>query len=358
MTADTVGGVWQYALELAGALRPLGYQVELAVLGPAPSEAQAAAAARAGAAVIDTGLPLDWLAENADDVARAAAAVARLAHERGADVVQLNQPALAAADFAAPVLAVVHSCMAGWWDAVETGPVPPSFEWQVALTASGLARADAVACPSGASADAVQRLYGLRDRPAVIHNGRAPFALDVSDGAGAPIAFTAGRLWDRGKDVATLDAVAARLTIPFRAAGALAGPDGSQVTVTHLEAMGVLDEAGLARQLDGRPIFVSAARYEPFGLAVLEAALAGCALVLSDIPTFRELWDGAASFVAPGDVDGYVAAIAALGDDPARRAAAGASAAARAARFTPAAMAQATAAVHERLLHGQGRAAA
>ena len=40
--------------------------------------------------------------------------------------------------------------------------------------------------------------------------------------------------------------------------------------------------------------------YEPFGLAVLEAAQAGCALVLSDIPTFRELWDGAAMFVPPG----------------------------------------------------------
>ena len=49
--------------------------------------------------------------------------------------------------------------------------------------------------------------------------------------------------------------------------------------------------------LPTRPIFVSVSRYEPFGLAVLEAAHAGCALVLSDIPTFRELWQGAASFV-------------------------------------------------------------
>ena len=46
-------------------------------------------------------------------------------------------------------------------------------------------------------------------------------------------------------------------------------------------------------------VFVSPALYEPFGLAVLEAAQAGCALVLSDIPTFRELWDGVALFVAP-----------------------------------------------------------
>ncbi len=30
------------------------------------------------------------------------------------------------------------------------------------------------------------------------------------------------------------------------------------------------------------------ARYEPFGLSVLEAALSGCALVLGDIPSLRE----------------------------------------------------------------------
>ena len=33
------------------------------------------------------------------------------------------------------------------------------------------------------------------------------------------------------------------------------------------------------------------ARYEPFGLSILEAALSGCALVLGDLPSLRELWD-------------------------------------------------------------------
>lgn len=33
------------------------------------------------------------------------------------------------------------------------------------------------------------------------------------------------------------------------------------------------------------------------GLSVLEAAQAGCALVLGDIDSLRELWDGAATFV-------------------------------------------------------------
>ena len=98
-----------------------------------------------------------------------------------------------------------------------------------------------------------------------------------------------------------------------------------------------------------RPVFVSAALYEPFGLAVLEAAAAGCALVLSDIPTFRELWDGAALFVAP-DEAAIADAIAALVADPARRAALGEAARARAARYTPDATAAAMAALHARLL--------
>jgi glycosyltransferase involved in cell wall biosynthesis len=48
-------------------------------------------------------------------------------------------------------------------------------------------------------------------------------------------------------------------------------------------------------------VFAAPARYEPFGLAILEAARAGCSRVLGDIPSLRELWDGAARFVDPGD---------------------------------------------------------
>ena len=44
----------------------------------------------------------------------------------------------------------------------------------------------------------------------------------------------------------------------------------------------------------------------------MEAALSGCALVLSDIATFRELWDDAAEFVDPDDVDGWRAALSQL----------------------------------------------
>ncbi|WP_375271407.1 glycosyltransferase family 4 protein [Sphingomonas sp.] len=355
MTADAVGGVWQYALELAAALSPLGVDAHLALIGPALSPAQRERAAALGVTYTEMGLPLDWLAQDAADVRRTAAAVARAAALHGADVVQLNQPAFALADYAMPVVAVAHSCVASWWDAVEQGPLPADLAWQAALTGDGLARADVAVCPSAALADTIQRVYALPRRPRVVHNGRTAIP---STGALADYAFTAGRLWDRGKDVATLDRAAARARSSVRAAGPLAGPHGEQVTFAQLDTLGALSDESVADHLSARPIFASAARYEPFGLAVLEAASAGCALVLSDIPTFRELWDGAARFVAPGDDAAFALAIDALAADPVGRSEAGERARARAARYTPAANARGMADVYAQACAPQRRAAA
>lgn len=97
--------------------------------------------------------------------------------------------------------------------------------------------------------------------------------------------------------------------------------------------------------------------FEPFGLAVLEAAQAGCPLVLSDIPTFRELWDGAATFVAPGDVGGFADAVAGLLADPARHAALGQAARQHATRYTPAATAARMAEIYRDALSRRTQAA-
>jgi UDP-glucuronate decarboxylase len=121
--------------------------------------------------------------------------------------------------------------------------------------------------------------------------------------------FTAGRLWDEGENLGMLDVAAGRLGVPMRAAGPLAGPDGGQVLFDNIHCLGTLGEEDLCRWLSARPVFVCAALYEPFGLSVLEAASAGCALILSDIPTFRELWDEVAIFVDPRDDDGFARAI-------------------------------------------------
>jgi glycosyltransferase involved in cell wall biosynthesis len=358
MTADAVGGVWSYALDLARGLASHGTRVTLAVLGPAPDAAQRAAAeAIPNVALEVTGLPLDWLASTPAEVLAAGRAVAAIAERIGADLVQLNSPALAAAPFPVPVVGVCHSCVATWWRAVRGGDLPEDFRWRTAILAEGYAAADALVAPSRAFARATQAAYGLAAQ--VVHNGRRDGPRTPRMGA---FAFTAGRLWDEGKDLATLDRAAARLDIPVLAAGPTAGPNGTAVALPRLKRLGTLDEAAMRSWLARGPVFVSAARYEPFGLAVLEAAQAGCALVLSDIPTFRELWKGAALFVAPGDDDGFATAIRTLVADREQRARLRVAAGERARRYSLEAMASGMHAIHaglhRRLGQGGGREAA
>jgi glycosyltransferase involved in cell wall biosynthesis len=351
LATDAVGGVWQYSLDLARALPAFGYEAVLAVLGPVPSPAQRAEAG--GLRLIETGLPLDWLAENRLEMRRAGQALAARARLAGADIVQVGSAALLPeADFAMPAIAVQHSCVASWWRAVRATPLPRDFRWRTELVRAGLEAADAVVTPSAAFAQTVRQVYRLADPPHVVHNGRAP--LGLRETARHDCVFTAGRLWDEGKDLATLDAAAALVPVPIHAAGPLAGPNGSRAALSTIHPLGELGAAEIGRWLSARPVFASSAVYEPFGLAVLEAAAAGCPLVLSDIPSFRELWGGAALFVPPRDGPAFAAAIGELVGDDLRRDQLGRAAKERAARYTPHAMARAMAALYDRLLpHGR-----
>ena len=355
ITADAVGGVWSYALDLARGLATHGVGSILALTGPAPSADQRrAAAAVPTLTLVETGLPLDWLVDTRGEVALAGTAIARLAAQYGVDLVHLNTPALTAESgtFAnIPVVAAAHSCVASWWEAAATGPLPASFRWRTELHAAGLRAAARTIAPTAAFAAATHRLYGVR--PAVVHNGREALPARPHSANHAPMhdaAITVGRLWDKGKNVRVLDRAAAHLPVPFFAAGSLKGPNGDSIEPAHLHPLGHLSDAQLGERLAARPVFVSSALYEPFGLAVLEAAAASCALVLSDIPTFRELWDGCATFVEPHDERGYAAAVEALIGDHSLRLARGEAARVRARRFTPQATAAETLAIYRTLL--------
>lgn len=356
MTADAVGGVWQYATTLAAGLPRHDIEVVLAVLGPEPNAEQAAAVeALGGVTLLQTGLPLDWLSE-AEAVRAAGAAVAAMARESGADIVHLNSPALAASGaFSQPVVAVAHGCLATWWDAARGASLDPAFRWHADAMARGLRAADLTIAPSASFAETLRRHYALPSPPAVVHNGRS-FATPPPSGEPERAALTVGRLWDEVKNTPLLDQVAAQLSVPFLAAGATVGPHGESASIHHLHSVGHVAEAELATRLARRPVSVSAARFEPFGLAVLEAASAGCALVLSDIATFRELWDGAATFVPADDAAGFADAIERLLDMPEERAQLGEAARQRSLGYSAERMVT-TMAAHYRMQMGRKAAA-
>lgn len=343
MTADSVGGVWPYALDLAAALaRRHDVETTLAVLGPLPDEDQRWSAGLVpGLQLVETALPLDWLAGRPEEIEAAGRRIAALAVETGAGIVQLNSPALAAeAEFPVPTVAVHHSCVATWWAGVRAGPLPDDFAWRAGLVRRGLHAADAVVAPSRAFARATRAVHRLPALPAAVWNGRAaPPEPEAMAAEPAEFVFGAGRLWDEGKNVEALDGAAARLGVRLLLAGPLTGPNGARVTPSHGLCLGTLTGEAMRDCLARRPVFASTALFEPFGLAVLEAAQAGCALVLSDIPTFRELWADAAIFVPPRDEAAIAAALGQVLRDRGLRDHLGETARRRAARYTIAAMA-------------------
>src|SRR5438270_9946477 len=113
MSADAVGGVWSYALTLCAALPECRFV--LALMGPAASPAQRAAAARLGNVVLEE-MPyrLEWMEGAAADLAASRRWLAALARRHGADLIHVNGYAQARITADRPVLVVAHSDVLSW----------------------------------------------------------------------------------------------------------------------------------------------------------------------------------------------------------------------------------------------------
>ena len=293
MSTDAVGGVWTYADELRTALGDAGVEVVLATLGPAPPPHEDAHYLRCR---------LEWQEDPWRDVRMSGEWLRELAEDERADVVHLNGYAHAAAPWPVPVVSVAHSCVLSWHEAVRGTPAGESWERYRREVAAGLNGADMVVAPTSAMRAHLRRHYALRGRCRVIPNGVSPHPPQRA--SRRRVVLGAGRLWDEAKGLDTLDGAAALIDWPVVVAG-----DRGGVAARHATLLGPLDRDELRKRMGRAAIFAHPARYEPFGLAVLEAANAGCALVLGDIPSLREQWDRAAVFVAPGDEQALATAL-------------------------------------------------
>lgn len=341
MTADTVGGVWTYALELCQALAVDGVRVELATLGAPLSPAQwVEARAVPGLTLHESSYQLEWMDEPWEDVRASGEWLLGLEARLAPDIIHLNGYCHGALPWRAPVLMVAHSCVLSWWEAVKGEPAPGRYTRYQQEVERGLRAAARVVAPSEAMLAAAGRHYGPFRSTSVIANARR--AESFLPGPKEPFVLAAGRLWDEAKNLAALDAVAPRLPFPVRVAGETQHPGGGSDARAHqVQPLGRLTPEELAGWMARAAIYALPARYEPFGLSVLEAALAGCALVLGDIPSLREVWGDAARFVHPDDGDGLARTLTELMANPTGRERLAARARARALTFTPRRMAEA-----------------
>lgn len=292
MTADTVGGVWTYAVELAHALAPDGVEVHLATMGRRMSEAQRAEAG-VFTAVHESDHALEWQDDPWADVDAAIGWLLDLERDVAPDLVHLNGYVHAAAPWQAPTVVVAHSDVVSWTRAVHGCTPGPEWDTYRRRVREGLAAAGALVAPTRAAADDLLAAYGVVRDVTVVPNCRRPEL--VAPASKLPFVLAAGRVWDEAKGVAALVRVAGDL--PGRVVVAGEG----DAALPGVEALGPLPFPHLAELMSRAAVFVAPARYEPFGLAALEAGLAGCALVLGDLPSLREVWGDAATYVRDDD---------------------------------------------------------
>lgn len=325
ITTDTIGGVWTYTQELATGLLRRGIKVTLVSFGEIPSPEQTEW--MDGLANLDfraTGFPLEWMQEGQRDIAASQEYLKAVIAEVGPDLLHFNQYCYAALAPELPRIVVAHSDVISWWRAVHNADPPTTqwLKWYREQIQTSIATADALIAPSRWMLESLRKIYGDPNNGTVIHNGRTParFNPDIPKES---LALSVGRIWDSGKQTTLLCRQDLPLDVVIAGCGDHPEPAlRNAVTVSPIPRMRLLGKQGETqlRQLLGRAsIYAATSRYEPFGLAPVEAALSRCALLMNDIPVFRELWGDAAYYFEHNRGAGLRAGLAQLHQDSALR---------------------------------------
>jgi glycogen synthase len=301
MTTDTIGGVWTFTQELAKGLLERGCAICLISFGRPPSDTQQSWLTHMQSEGAERfryeseSIPLEWMESN--DRAYRDAAPLLMAHARtfDAELVHSNQFCFGALPLEIPKIITAHSDVVSWAECCRGCALEDSF-WlrrYRTLVAEGIAEADSIIAPTYWMAEALARNFPLSKKAEVIPNGRS--IPQEKMGNRKLQAVTAGRIWDEAKNIALLREV--QSPIPVYIAGE--SQHGSNRAVTELGGavlLGALSPEELLALFRESAIYICTSRYEPFGLAPLEAALCGCAVVAHDIASLREVWEGSALY--------------------------------------------------------------
>lgn len=302
MTTDTIGGVWTYSRELVSGLLKAGCHVVLVSMGRLPSPEQQewlnCVSSTHGSAFtcVATEHKLEWMRDNASCYHGSKSLLLDLIDKYCPDLVHSNQFCYGGLRTTVPKIVVAHSDVLGWHDSCR-GVAQASLcrsPWMsryLGMVTAGLEGAAAVVTPTRWMLQSIEDNYGPLSATDVVPNGRAVPALHA---ARMLQAITAGRLWDEAKNIRMLEDVDSPMPILIAGEAEMGGE--TSFASSRLKVMGQLSEAVLLQHMAESAIYIATSRYEPFGLAPVEAALSGCAIVANDIPSLREVWADAAVY--------------------------------------------------------------
>jgi glycosyltransferase involved in cell wall biosynthesis len=233
-------------------------------------------------------VPLEWMQENTRAYEAAEKPLLQIARIFRADLIHANQFCFGALPIHTPKIVTAHSDVLSWAGVCR----PEGFEDSIwlrrycALVNSGLRGANAIVAPTQWMACALRRGFPAAKNVGVILNGRTIESMRVDPCQRILQAVSVGRLWDEAKGFSVLAGMDAAM--PVVVAG--------ETTLEDAAAAGALSEEEVLSLFRCSSVYVATSVYEPFGLAPLEAALCGCAVVANDIESLREVWCDAAIY--------------------------------------------------------------
>jgi glycogen synthase len=323
VTTDTLSGVWTHTRELVTGLVSRGVRVTLVSFGEIPLPQETAWMDRLhGLQYRPTAFRLDWMQEGEIDLKDSAAYLTALAKELKPDLLHLHQMCYGNLRVDIPRLVFAHGDLVSWSKSVH-GHEPKDSRWSRwyhDVIAEGLAKASVVVAPTVWMLDSIRASYGRPANDTVIYNGRNPIFFNPYMSKEETV-LAVGRLWDAGKQVSLLTQhkhpvpvcivdsdTPQSVGLPIRADVKLA------IDEVRVAFKGPQTEAQLRLLYSRASIYAATARYEPLGMATLEAAFSRCAIIANDIPPLREMWDDAAIYFNANDAKSLAVAIRKLSE--------------------------------------------
>lgn len=325
VTSDTLNGNWTYTRELVSGLITRGLRVTLVSFGEIPLPEQTAWMERLhGLAYHPTAFRLDWMQEGQQDFDDSSAYLCALVKETRPDVFHSNHLCYGALPVAIPRVVVSHGDLITWWNEVHGREPKDSawLRWYRQIISRGLAEASVVVAPTEWMLNTVRSTYSTCAREMVIHHGRNPIFFNPYV-AKEDSVLAIGRLLDPAKQVNLL--TQQTHPVPVCIVGDDAMEPVPRVAVrahvkfsdgdTGVSLKGAQSEAEMRLIYSRAAIYAGTYRYDPSGMAVLEAALSRCALILNDIPSLREIWGPAAVYFRANESESLVEAVRILNAD-------------------------------------------
>src|SRR5579871_574109 len=329
VTGDTLSGSWTYTRELVTGLVTRGVRVTLVSFGEVPLPSQTSWMDHLhGLDYRPTAFRMEWMLEADEDLTESSAFLMALVRELRPDILHLNQFRHGNLPIDVPRVVMAYSDLLTWREAV-----PPHRRSSVAAerhavsryqdsVVRGIAGANAIIAPSRWMLDRISACYRRPQRGEVIYPGRNPIFFNPYVTKEDSV-LAVGRLVDASKQVSLLTQhahplpvciVGAEQTVPTPRI-----PIRADVKValeeTSVAIRGPQTDAQLRALYSRAAIFAATSRYEPLGLATLEAAFSRCAIVANDIPSYREMWGDAALYFQTNDAASLAESIRHLNED-------------------------------------------